>query len=158
MPYSYYITFFSNEALSLLKIHKCSDKMALVEHCMGTLTRYYDTLAYPSLVWKSIKLYGKLQEGSLWLIKHCFAIFHFLAILPIPSPPPLSDSRVVSGWSLAHWVMAGWWPDDGWVVVGGGLAGGQVANFLFAAKIFKKKLNTVFNFFKYKKIPCRKSV
>ena len=51
-------------------------------------------------------------------------------------PPPFSDGRVVSGWSLARWVMAGWWPDDGWVVAGGGLAGGRVANFLFAPKIF----------------------
>ena len=84
-------------------------------------------------VWKATR---KLFMAHKTLFRYIpFSYDIFLRYYLSPAPHPLSDGRVVSGWSLARWVMAGWWPDDGWVVAGGGLAGGRVANFLFATKI-----------------------
>ena len=78
---------------SLLKIHKCSNKMALVEHCM-------DTLVYPSLVWKSIKLYIEIQDqvkkwrpnswnvthSYRWLFSNKFFIFAFFVEISTATP------------------------------------------------------------------------
>ena len=60
----------------------------------------------PNFVWNSIKLCGKLQEGSIWLIKPCFTKYHFFWDTLYSSEPKFRRRRFGTFWRFLTFNLA----------------------------------------------------
>ena len=70
-------------------------------------TGSYGALPYLSIVWQSIKFCDKLQGGSIWLIKPCFAKYHFFwDTLYVPGLVRAKLKSVVCCWHVLILVVS----------------------------------------------------